>query len=193
MNWQLIFQVHGDESLEECDLCHDWFPLPALAGARAASTTTAANSFARNTATINPFPFHPMTTPPPSTPSQHRLSEATRTLFCVAANIPALAAQFGVTLSDDGLTLRYNQVPRPWLKAHPVCPQELTFDPDLFARSLRACSDGERYCRLFILNVWNRNYAASRGWSFDLFRALSTLDYGNREGIAWFLQNPLWP
>lgn len=89
--------------------------------------------------------------------------------------------------------LKFHPQARPWLKAHPNRPNELTFDPDLYAKTLEACSDGQRHMRLFILNVWNPHYARSKGWTFDLFKAVRVLDGNNLEAVADIIRHPVWP
>jgi hypothetical protein len=83
--------------------------------------------------------------------------------------------------------------PRPWLVAHPVHKEELSFDPDRFASTLDYCSKGDRFCRLFLLHVWNHHYAQAQGWEFDLFAAVNRLDSGNLEFIAAAIRTPIWP
>lgn len=95
---------------------------------------------------------------------------------------------------DDDLEheppLTFHQVDRPWLARR---GDELTFDADRYAATLDYCSDYTRHMRLWILNIWNSSYAKSKGWHFDLFKALNGLDDGNRAAIAWHLKHPIWP
>ena len=124
------------------------------------------------------------------------LNKATSILFHVAARSHVLADQFGIELisPDDPLeqetALTFHDVPRPWLTLRGA---ELAFDADRYAKTLYECSDYTTHMRLWILNVWNSGYAKSKGWHFDLFKALNGLDDNNRRAIAWFLQNPIWP
>lgn len=130
-----------------------------------------------------------------ATAEKPKWSKATQILFWVAAESHVLAEQFGVQIEtgDKGDKLKFFNVPRPWLKAHPVHPTELSFDPDEYAKTLYQCSDYTSHMRLWILNVWNSSYANSKGWHFDLFKALNGLDDGNRRAIAHFLESPMWP
>lgn len=135
---------------------------------------------------------------PAITPARPKktVTDPTRTLLFLAARIRALREHMGIGLerTEHGERLEFKPGwPRPWLKPHPVRPEELTFDPDTFAFTVNDCSDGERWCRLFILNVWNRGYAQDRGWQFDLFKAAHVLDSGNMRGICEVLQSNPWP
>jgi len=128
-----------------------------------------------------------------SEPIKATLSKATSLLFHIAAKSHTLRDMFGIELNPDSEGFRYLSIERPWLEPHPVRKNEYTFSADTFARRLDACSTGEQHMMLFILNVWNPAYAKSKGWQFDLFRALDSLDPGNRDAIAWFLHHPIWP
>ncbi len=122
------------------------------------------------------------------------LSNPTRVLFHIAAHSHTLRETFGIEVEDlENCKISFASIPRPWLIPHPIRRDEYSFDPDKFATHLQACSDGQRHMFLWILNVWNENYAKSKGWQFDLFEALNTLDAENRQAIAWWLQNPVWP
>lgn len=127
-----------------------------------------------------------------------QLSTATALLFHIAARSHSLAELFGVEQmstdrGEDEPKLHFYNVPRPWLAAHPTDRNYYTFDPDKFAARLDYVSKGQRHMMLWILNVWNSTYAERQGWHFDLFKALNTLDEGNRHAICWFLENPIWP
>jgi hypothetical protein len=137
-------------------------------------------------------------TPPPKAV----LSTATSMLFHVAARSHTLAELFGIEplprkMAGEEPRLTLYQRDRPWLTPHPRRDndgrEQLTFDPDKFARKLDACSTGTHHMILFILNVWNSGYAGTKGWHFDLFKALNSLDDGNRQAIAWWLHRPIWP
>jgi hypothetical protein len=121
-----------------------------------------------------------------------KLSRPTQLLFHIAVRSHTLADYFGADLSDDETRLVFRQIERPWLTPHPALP-EWTFDADRFAKKLGVCSTGEEQMVRWILNVWNPGYAKSKGWHFDLFKALDSLDQNNREAICWWLQNPIWP
>jgi len=125
------------------------------------------------------------------------LSKPTQLLFHIAARSHTLAELFGVNqifpdVSSPGV-LQFESIPRPWLVPHPIHPDEYSFDPEKFAERLRGCSSGQRYMILWILNVWNPGLAASKGWHFDLFKCLDSLDADNREAIMWWFKNPIWP
>lgn len=128
----------------------------------------------------------------PAKPAAKKLSKPTYLLFFVAAHSHVLAEQFGVELDGDKIKF-VPGVHRPWLTAHPGRPEELTFDADKYAETINACSTYTAHMRLFILNVWNPGYARSKGWTFDLFKALRGLDQGNSDAIAWFIKNQIWP
>ena len=129
-----------------------------------------------------------------SNPVKATLSEPTRLLFHVAARSHTLRETFGIEIEDwENYKISFAGIPRPWLVPHPIRRDEFSFDPDMFATRLLACSDGQRHMFLWILNVWNESYACSKGWQFDLFKALNTLDAENRQAIAWWLEHPVWP
>ncbi len=133
------------------------------------------------------------------------LCDAARLLMFIAAKSHSLADYMGLELIEDTAepethqpgTMRLRYLPgvhRPWLIPKYVDdPTVLTFDPDKFAKTRNQCSDGETFMRLWLLNVWNPNFAAQKGWKFDLFKALNTLDSGNRDCIAEWMMNPVWP
>lgn len=129
-------------------------------------------------------------------PKSAKLNKATSILFHVAARSHVLAEQFGVEMisPDDPLenepALKFYPVPRPWLK---LVGGEFSFDPDAYAKTFHQCSDYTSHMRVWIATIWNPSYAKSKGWHFDLFKALNGLDDNNRRAIAWFLQNPIWP
>jgi len=86
--------------------------------------------------------------------------------------------------------------PRPWLTpVHPSRPNELTFNPEVYAKSLSDCSEYTEHMRRFILNVWLRNptYAKTKGWEFDLFKAMRGLDSNNLDAVAFIIRYPQWP
>ncbi len=127
-------------------------------------------------------------------PEKATLSNPTRLLFHIAAHSHTLRETFGIEIEDrESDKIRIVNISRPWLVSHPVRRDEYTFDPAKFAKLLEGCSDGQRHMFLWILNVWNENYAKSKGWQFDLFKALNTLDGENRQAIAWWLKRPVWP
>lgn len=139
-----------------------------------------------------------MTTETPTTPVKKKtLNDATRTLFFLAARIPALRQQFGIELVEepDGMEKLDFKVGwrRPWLKSSPFNADEVAFDPDAFALTLACCSDGERHCRQFILNVWNRAQGSIEGRRFDVIRAAHVLDAQNMAGVCAVLQSHPWP
>lgn len=120
------------------------------------------------------------------------LGTATKLLFHIAARSHCLAEQFGIELQDDD-TLKFLDVPRPWLQPRYPGATELSFDPDLYAKTRHQCSTYTAHMRLWILNVWNPSYARSKKWKFDLMEAAGGLDSGNLNAIAWWLKHPLWP
>ena len=133
---------------------------------------------------------------PPIEPTKATLSEATRLLFQVASRSHTLRDLFGIEVIEHGDVinkLRYLVRHRDYLFEHPTRKNELSFDPDIFAKRLTKVSDGERHMILFILNVWNPHYAPDKGWQFDLFKALGTLDSQNAESVARFIERPIWP
>jgi hypothetical protein len=122
------------------------------------------------------------------------LSNPTRILFHIAAHSHTLRETFGIEFEEpENGKFTFASIPRPWLIPHPIRQDEYTFDPDRFATLLQACSDGQRHMFLWILNVWNESYAKSKGWQFDMFKAINSLDKGNRDAIARWLQHPVWP
>jgi len=127
------------------------------------------------------------------------LSKPTQLLFWLAARSHSLAEQFGVEIvhDDDGKErLKIFPRSRPWLTpVHPSRPNELTFNPEVYAKSLSDCSEYTEHMRRFILNVWMRNptYAKQKGWDFDLFKAVRGLDSNNLDAIAFILRFPQWP
>lgn len=132
-----------------------------------------------------------------SAPPQNkkRLNRPTSILFSLAAEVPALARQFGIEHDDETDGYRLLPMPRPWLKQGPTCDEgELSFDPDLYAMTTPCCSDGERLCRLFILNVWNPGAASMHpARRFDIFKAARVLDGENMAGICRILERNPWP
>ena len=131
-------------------------------------------------------------------PAKATLSEPTRILFQIASRSHTWCELLGIEVIERGDVvnkLRYQIMPRSWLVPHPTRMNELSFDPDIFAKRLAGgMSDGERHMSLFLLNVWNPGYARQqKGWNFDLFAALRQLDGGNCAAIAWFLHCPIWP
>lgn len=124
------------------------------------------------------------------------LSTAAQHLLFIAARSHSLREQMGIELveRDDTASIKFRPgVPRPWLVGHPTDRLHLTFSPDIYAKTLGRCSDGEHWMRLWILNVWNPSYARTNGWTFDFFKAFRVLDSGNLEAIAWLCQNPVLP
>lgn len=137
-----------------------------------------------------------MTEPAKPATQKASLNKATAILFHVAARSHVLAEQFGVELIspdqplDKEPSLTFYNVPRPWLVQR---GGELSFDADLYAKTLDCCSTYTSHMRLFILNVWSPGYAKSKGWTFDLFQALRGLDDNNSRAIAWFVKQQVWP
>ena len=133
----------------------------------------------------------------PITKSKPTLSAATNLLLFIAADAPALARYMGLEILPPGVdkqrTLKFLPRPRPWLVPKYEGSTELTFSPDIFAKSLGKCSTGERHMGLWLLNVWNPQYAHTKRWRFDLFDALNTLDQPNRHCIVEWLKYPVWP
>ena len=125
------------------------------------------------------------------------LHKNTSLLFHIAARSHTLAEMFGIERDREfpEERIKFHSIDRPWLVPHFKHQGDvLAFDPDKFAkRYLGRCSDGQEHMVRFILNVWNPSYAQSKGWTFDLFKAMNTLDQGNRQAIAWWLEHPLWP
>lgn len=131
-------------------------------------------------------------------PANGVLTDEAKLLIHVAADVPALARMMGIVKKPGtqpgkeivGLVT----MPRSWIVPHPVRgAAEMSFDPDKFARVLRVCSDGERHCVLWLLNVWNPSYAKGKGWNFDLMAAMNSLDSDSRFGIANWIASPRWP
>lgn len=126
------------------------------------------------------------------------LAEETKLLFQIASNVPALCRMMGIVkgASETPGKMKVGLIvmQRSWLTPHPVRGgAELQFNPDVFARVLKVCSDGERHCVLWLLNVWNSTYAKGKGWNFDLFASLNCLDSENCIGIAEWMAYPRWP
>jgi hypothetical protein len=71
--------------------------------------------------------------------------------------------------------------------------RENEFDPDQFYQFFERASSGEVLCALFILNVWSRSYAESKGWRFDLFAFMNCADGGNRDALLNWMNHPIWP
>jgi hypothetical protein len=67
------------------------------------------------------------------------------------------------------------------------------FDPDRFFDHMGVWSSGERLVGMFLLNVWNPGYAKSKGWTFNLFDAVGTLDRPHLAPIIEWMLNPVWP
>lgn len=127
-------------------------------------------------------------------PAKARLSEPTQALLFIAAESPALRGLMGLELPERSgihiLNLRFKpNFPRPWLVPHPRNSDELTFDAEVFHRRRAVCSTGEAHMILWILNVWNPALARSHDWTFDLFRAVQTLDERNRTAIVNWLND----
>jgi hypothetical protein len=123
------------------------------------------------------------------------LNKPTQILFQIAVHSHTLRQYFGVQVVDwDNHKLSLTNIPRPWLVVeHPSRPYVYCCDSDKFSVYLRNCSPGQRHMFLWILNVWNPGYAKSKGWDFDLFDALCSLDSQNREAIASWSCDPIWP
>ncbi len=116
-------------------------------------------------------------------------------LFRIAAPSHTLRGFMGIELDHSSVVSKIKIVTcvRPWLKAHILRPNDLSFDPDAFFKLTRSCSEGERHMVLWLLNVWNPSYAKNKKWHFDLFDALGGLDSENRSAIVVWLNNPQWP
>jgi hypothetical protein len=126
------------------------------------------------------------------------LTEETKLLLNIASGVPVLCRLMGLIKSAGSQPGRVRVglvgMQRSWLGEHPIRgAAEKTFDPDKFAKRLDVVSTGERHAMLWLLNVWNPTYAKSKGWTFDLFAALSSLDSENSFGIAEWVANPRWP
>lgn len=120
------------------------------------------------------------------------LGEAARSLFHIAANSHTLRDLMGIEQTGLG-TFKILPVARPWLTPHPLRANEFSFDPDRFRKCNRSLSDGENDMVLWLLNVWNPDCAKLKKWDFDLFAAIGRLDSDNRQAIADWLSNPVWP
>ena len=127
-----------------------------------------------------------------TTAPRFSLSEPTKQLLRLAAAVPVLSHKMRVEVSDDGKSLRYFGKP-PWLQAHPLRQEELTFDAPKFACEIDSWSAGEQHAALWLLNVWNPGWAKTEGHRFDLFAAVGTLDSSNLNAIAGWMVNPVWP
>ena len=123
------------------------------------------------------------------------INQPTQLLIYIAARSPTLREFFGIEIIDwEVYKFQFTEIRRPWMISTPEMPTELRFDPDIFALRLNSCRGaGQRWMVLWILNVWNPGDAQRKGWEFDLFRALSSLDSENRDAIAWWLDDPRWP
>lgn len=128
---------------------------------------------------------------------QTTLTDETKLLFVIASRVPCLARMMGIVCGagDAGKTkVGLIVMQRSWLTPHPVRgAAELQFQPEIFARVLKVCSDGERHCVLWLLNVWNPSFAKLKGWNFDMFDAMGVLDGENRMGICEWMVNPRYP
>lgn len=131
-------------------------------------------------------------TSPLPVPAPVKLSEAASLLLFIAAGVPTLARSMNLERVNQSRKLRYRRQ-ADWLEKHPTHPSELTFNADEFAKTLNACSSGERHCKLWLLNVWNPSYAQNQAWHFDLFAALCVLDSENRAALAEWMKEPLFP
>jgi hypothetical protein len=123
------------------------------------------------------------------------INEPTKTLLFLAAHIRCLREDMGLDYEDteDGQRVGFKAgFARPWLKVRER-DGTLSFDPDVYAKTLECGSSGMVLCRKFILNVWNTSYAKEKGWTFDLFRAVRVLDSGNIDGICYVLKSTPWP
>lgn len=67
------------------------------------------------------------------------------------------------------------------------------FDSDNFYAMIGVWSSGEKLAAMFILNVWNPGYAKGKGWHFNLFDAVGTLDHSNIKPMIDWMLNPIWP
>ena len=123
------------------------------------------------------------------------IHQPTQLLFYVAAHSPTLREFFGIEITDwVSNKFQLTDIRRPWLISDPETPTECRFDADTFALRLRTCgAERQRWMVLWILNVWSPGESKRKGWEFDLFSALVSLDSENRQAIAWWLDNPLWP
>lgn len=99
----------------------------------------------------------------------HQIPGAEFTLCTLAQSIPVLAHKLGPDWMDKD------------------------FDPDRFYRGMDCWSTGERLAGLFLINVWNSGYAKSKGYTFNLFDAVGTLDTANLRPIAEWMLAPVWP
>lgn len=126
------------------------------------------------------------------------LTPETQLLLHIASGVPVLCRMMGIIKAagetPGKVKVGLVAVKRSWLVPHPIRgAAETTFNPDNFAARLGVFSAGERHAALWLLNVWNPTYAKSKGWHFDLFAALSSLDSENSFGIAEWVANPRWP
>lgn len=133
----------------------------------------------------------PVAAQPPASPAP-KLCDAASLLLFVAAGVPALARSMGLELVQDGVALRYDRRAF-WLEPHPVRPGEITFNADKFAQSLDASGAAERFCKLWLLNVWNPSYARLNGWDFDMITAARVLDGLNLCALGKWFANPIFP
>lgn len=67
------------------------------------------------------------------------------------------------------------------------------FNPEELYESMGGWSHDEQLCVLFVLNVWNPDYAKSKGWDFNLFGFVYAADRNNRAVVQNWLQDPYWP
>lgn len=126
------------------------------------------------------------------------LTDEAKLLIHIAATVPVLCRLMGIVKKAGDVpgkeVVGLLTMPRSWIVPHPVRgAAEMSFDPDKFARVLKVCSDGERHCILWLLNVWNPAYAKAQGWNFDMLEAMGTLDEESRFGIANWMVKPRWP
>ena len=132
-----------------------------------------------------------------ATAIQPTMTDEAKLLFMIASRVPCLARMMGIVCGagEQGkIKVGLLAMQRSWLVPHPIRgAAEMTFDPVIFSRVLKVCSDGERHCVLWLLNVWNPSFAKLKGWNYDMFAALPSLDSENRLGIAEWLVNPRFP
>lgn len=67
------------------------------------------------------------------------------------------------------------------------------FQPDAFQALASGWSHGEQLCVLFVLNVWNSDYAKEKAWHFDFMEFAGTADPDSRAALSRWLANPRWP
>lgn len=121
-----------------------------------------------------------------------KLNEPTAILFLIACESRTLMDVLGVAANDahGKKTLRWNGRTQQFLIER---NGELAFDPDIFEACIGARSTGTQHMMLWLLHVWNPHGAKVKGWKFDLFEAMNSLDHANRACVGNWIKNPIWP